>query len=156
MLPGQFGSQRPYVLTWGSSLLSKGLPTQWPELFQDCASGWAYWGAKGGCTYLLPGSMVKVAASLTYSFGHHYQDAKCSSQVLGFGKFTCWDPWYYYAFDSTLATWPSLFMLHTLTLEWSRFSRQSRSCYAYSLRQHVGLVILSLKPMFTWELCPPS
>ncbi|WP_213413213.1 hypothetical protein, partial [Bacillus subtilis] len=52
-------------------------------------------------------------------------------------------------FGSTLATWPSLFMLHTLTCVWSRFSRQPHGGYAYSLRQHVVLVTLSLKPMFT-------
>ena len=48
-------------------MLSKGLPIQRPELFHDRASGWAYRGVEGGYTYLLLGSMVKVASSLTYS-----------------------------------------------------------------------------------------
>ena len=86
---GQFGSLRPYVRTCGSPLLRKGFPIQRPELFQDCASGGAYGDVEGGYTYLLPGSMVKVASSLTYSNGHHDQVVKSSSQVLSFGKFTC-------------------------------------------------------------------
>ena len=44
---------------------SKGFPNQRPELFQDCASGGAYGGVDGGYTYLLPGSIAKVAYSST-------------------------------------------------------------------------------------------
>ena len=46
-------------------MLSKGFPNQRPELFQDCASGGAYGGVDGGYTYLLPGSIAKVASSST-------------------------------------------------------------------------------------------
>ena len=49
-------------------------------------------------------------------------------------------------FVSTFATWPSLSMLHTVTLVWSRLSRQLYNWYAYSLRQHVVMVTLSLIP----------
>ena len=44
---------------------SKGFPNQRPELFQGCASGGAYGGVDGGYTYLLPGSIAKVASSST-------------------------------------------------------------------------------------------
>ena len=47
-------------------MLSKGFPNQRPELFQDCDSGGAYRGVDGGYTYLLPGSIAKVASSWTY------------------------------------------------------------------------------------------
>ena len=46
-------------------MLSKGFPNQRPKLFQDCASGGAYGGVKGGYTYLLLGSIAKVASSST-------------------------------------------------------------------------------------------
>ena len=44
---------------------SKGFSNQRPELFQDCASGGAYESVDGGYTYLLPGSIAKVASSST-------------------------------------------------------------------------------------------
>ena len=131
-------------------MLSKGFPNQRPELFQDYASSGAYGGVKGGYTYLLPGSIGVVASSMTYSMiatmirmpsVHLRYWVLASSLAKTLGAVM--------VFASLFATWPSLSLLHTLTLVWSKFSRQPHICYAYSLRQHVVLVTLSLKPMFT-------
>ena len=81
------------------------------------ASGWAYGGVEGGYTYLLPGSMVKVASSLTYFMIattnkmprvhlRYWVLASLLAETLGAVML----------FVSTFATWPSLSMLHTATL----------------------------------------
>ena len=95
-------------------MLSKGFPIQRTELFQDCASGSAYGGVKGGYTYLLPGSIVKVASSLTYSMIatmikmpsvhlRYWVLAGLLAKTLGAIML----------FASSFATWSSLSMLDT-------------------------------------------